>query len=132
MNLIVCVDDHLGMAFNRRRQSRDRVLSQHLASLAGPGKLWVSPGSLPLFADLQVNADPDFLINAKEEDWCFAEFPPLMPYENKIRQLIVCRWNRSYPADQFLDLNLKAYRKVSSQEFPGSSHETITLEVYEK
>ena len=35
MNLIVCLDDKNGMAFNGRRQSRDRLLTEDLLQTVG-------------------------------------------------------------------------------------------------
>ena len=35
MIVMVCVDDKNGMMFNKRRQSQDRVLRQHMLELAG-------------------------------------------------------------------------------------------------
>lgn len=132
MNLIVCVDDHLGMVFHHRRQSRDRVLCQHLLKLAENSRMLVSPSSALLFENQDVAIDPDFLQNARQDDWCFGEEPPFLPFEDRIQKLAVCRWNRVYPADQFLDLNLQNWVLLSREEFPGSSHDLITLEVYSK
>ena len=47
-----------------------------------------------------------------------------------IRTLTVYRWNRRYPADVFLDVDLSGWRRVSCWEFPGHSHERISKEVY--
>ncbi len=43
MILIVCVDDNMGMAFNHRRQSQDRLLRRRLLERVGVSKLWMSP-----------------------------------------------------------------------------------------
>ena len=42
MILIVAVDEDKGMMFNRRRQSKDRVLRERILSLAKGGKLWMN------------------------------------------------------------------------------------------
>lgn len=42
MIVMVCVDDKNGMMFNKRRQSQDRVLRQHMLELAGDKKLWMN------------------------------------------------------------------------------------------
>ena len=132
MHLIVCVDNHLGMAFNGRRQSRDRVLCSRISALASGSRLLMAPGSGLLFENQPVILDPDYLASARDGDYCFAEFPPLAAWEDRAERLILCRWNRVYPADQFLDLELSRWHKISQEDFPGSSHETITMEVYEK
>ena len=133
MNIIVCVDDKGGMAFNHRRQSRDRVLNEKLLSLTEGHQLWMAPSSEKLFAGApQVRAAEDFLAQAGAEDFCFVEQAALAPYLEKIGQLWLVRWNRVYPADTWLNLDLTSWQLASSEEFPGSSHEKITLEVYKR
>lgn len=44
MRLIVCLDDKNGMAFNHRRQSRDRIVTEKIEELAKGSVL-----PLPLF-----------------------------------------------------------------------------------
>lgn len=43
MKLILCVDDKGGLAFNHRRQSRDRVLNERILMHCGMHRLWISP-----------------------------------------------------------------------------------------
>ena len=133
MNIIVCVDDKGGLSFNHRRQSRDRVLNEKLLVLSTGSKLWMAPSSEKLFAGApQVCVAEDFLTKAGAEDFCFVEQGALTPYLEKIHRLYLVRWNRVYPADCWLDLDLTAWQLESSEEFPGSSHEKITLEVYKR
>ena len=49
MKLILCVDDKGGLAFNHRRQSRDRVLNEHILMHCGMHRLWISPYTARLF-----------------------------------------------------------------------------------
>ena len=49
MIVMVCVDDKNGMMFNKRRQSQDRVLRQHMLELAGDKKLWMNAYSRKQF-----------------------------------------------------------------------------------
>ena len=57
---------------------------------------------------------------------------PLAPHLDRLEGLVVYRWNRAYPADVHLDLDLSDFRLESGQDFPGSSHETITREIYRR
>ena len=131
MNLIVVLDDRNGMLFNHRRQSRDRVLNERIAKICG-GKLIVNAYAAALFAginvDLTIAEDP--LSAAKPGEWCFLEDRSPAPVMDKIEKLIVYRWNRVYPSDLKLDLDLSAMRLESTTDFAGSSHEKITEEVY--
>ena len=129
---IVCLDDRDGMLFHQRRQSRDReVLRDILEGLEGR-RLWIRPISRSLFSGCpgEVLVEEDPFSKAGEEDVCFVEDVPLAPVEGRLRSLTVYRWNRRYPGDVFLDLPLENWRLTEQEEFPGFSHEKITMEVY--
>lgn len=135
MNVIVCLDDKNGMMFNGRRQSRDRILCARAADLAAGRTLWMNEYSAPLFPPElapRTMIRGDFLSRAGRGDYCFVENAPLVPHEEQIETLFVFRWNRVYPADTRLDLPLERWQKVRTEEFAGSSHEAITMEVYER
>lgn len=130
MILIVCVDERMGMAFGGRRLSRDRAVYEDIASACG--KIWLSPRSAALFegVDIELVADENFLDNAPKGECCFAEFLSPAPYEHRIEKIILYRWNRRYPSDTKLGIELEAWQPESVTDFPGSSHEKITKEVY--
>ena len=50
--------------------------------------------------------------------------------QKKLEELIIFWWNRSYPRDFRLDLDLSEWRKRAVREFPGNSHEKITEVCY--
>ena len=53
--------------------------------------------------------------------------------EIMIEKVIICRWNRDYPADFFFDLDMADFHlKGTMMEFQGSSHERITIEEWVK
>ena len=131
----LCVDQKNGMAFHHRRQSMDRVVRADLLSMADGNPIRMSPYSGHQFTEegalLQLKEDP--LFEAGPGALCFVEFPPLEPYLERLEGLVLYRWSRVYPADQWLDLDPAAlFRLISTQEFPGHSHEKITKEVYRK
>ncbi|MBQ8802962.1 MAG: ribonuclease Z [Tyzzerella sp.] len=130
MIAIVCLDDNQGMLFNQRRQSRDAKVLEDIWTMTD--KLWISSFSEKLFMEYQkqVEIDDDFLQNACEGEYCFVENQKLSPYTDKIEQLIVYKWNRKYPVDFKLDINLKNWKLIEQAEFAGSSHEKITKELY--
>lgn len=139
MNIIVCIDDDGGMLFNKRRQSRDRILIEDLMSMVqeSSDQLWIAPFSEKLFIGVKevrpfITVDENFLAKARETDFCFVENVPLQQYEDNIDSLIVYRWNRKYPADTYLDIDLRKWQMEETKEFAGSSHEKITREVYKK
>lgn len=133
MVLVICVDDKGGMAFNGRRQSMDRLLRADLLQTVGEAPLWMSPYSAKQFdpAPANLRAAEDFLDRAGKGAYCFAEFPPLAPVLDRAEGLVVYRWNRTYPADRHLDFHpADTFTLVSAADFPGSSHKTLTKEVY--
>ena len=131
MTVLVCLDDKNGMLFNGRRQSRDRVVSAHMVGDSG-GVLYVSPRSVPLFPpETALAVTENVLEDTPEDGVCFVETPPLGPAAPRIHRLIVYRWNRVYPTDTALDLQLDHWTLRERTEFPGSSHPKITREVYE-
>lgn len=133
MQVIVCVDDNGGMMFNKRRQSRDRVLCEYVMRLSEGHQVYMNAYSAKLFSeDDRIVVSENYLEEASGEDFCFVEKEPLKAYENEIKKLIIFKWNRVYPADQHLDIDPEKMTKVQEEEFVGFSHEKITMEVYEK
>ena len=70
MKLILCVDDKGGLAFNHRRQSRDRVLNERILMHCGMHRLWISPYTAKLFGEdtaVRLCIAEDCLERAKED-----------------------------------------------------------------
>lgn len=135
MIVMVCVDDSLGMLFNNRRQSRDKVLISKIIEMSNISKLWINEFSRPLFDSFESQImliNDDFLDVADKGDYCFVENRSLSPYIDKIEKLVVFKWNREYPSDFSLDIDLSQWSLVSTTDFKGNSHEKITMEVYKK
>lgn len=120
------------MLFNRRRVSRDRRQQEDLLALCGDGRLWMDGYSAPLFswAAARVTVDEDFLEKAGAGELCFVEDRALAPAVDRVEAVVLYRWNRAYPADVRLDLDLSGFQLAERTEFPGNSHEKITREFY--
>ena len=65
-------------------------------------------------------------------DIWFGENQSLKGMEGQIEKLIVFGWNRAYPFDFKLDLDLEQMEKTAEEEFAGYSHEKITRLQYRK
>lgn len=141
MHIIVCLDDQNGMLFNRRRQSRDRAVTADIIKMVqstSGAKLWMTEYSAPLFATagqetgtpIDIRIDNEMLSRAGEADYCLVENLPLQGCEGAVRSVTAYRWNRRYPSDVRLDVDLAAWQRVDSTDFPGYSHERITKETY--
>lgn len=126
----------MGMMFNNRRQSRDSKVLEDVLGYAK--KIWIHPFSETLFltvedkTGVEVIVDADFLKKSKKGEHCFVENQELMSYSNDIEEIIIYCWNRKYPSDFKLDLDLKKWEPKEVTEFVGHSHEKITKTILEK
>ena len=137
MIIIQCVDNRNGTFFNRRRQSQDRLLRSRILSELHGRRLWMNAYSLRQFQkelplEVRLSVDEDFLTKAGIGEVCFVEGLPLLPWLDRIEQVILYRWTRDYPADTYLDLALDAppWSLAAREDFPGFSHPMLTKEVY--
>lgn len=132
MILIAAVEDRMGMSFNHRRISQDKVVSQKILDITDGKVLWMNPYSSKLFGldHPQINIAEDFLREAAMGEYCFTETVNPAEAEKWTEQIILFRWNRKYPADTHFSIDLNQWEMVSSKDFPGTSHDKITMEVY--
>ena len=95
MKLIVCMDDKNGMAFNHRRQSRDRVLAERIMELTENAKLYIAPYSQTLFQADRVVVSPDYLTCAGQNDFCRTDpLPEYLVFHRKKFPLPLLRTGR--------------------------------------
>lgn len=136
MKIIVCLDDGGGMTFNKRRQSRDRILLADIKAMTEGETLFASPFSEKLLSEQKIDAKikKDPLKKADRNDFCFIEDIPVRPYLSEISEIIIYKWNRRYPTDMTFDILplSDGFTLSSVAEFAGSSHEKITKEIYTK
>ena len=127
MNLYICLDDRNGLQFNRRRQSRDAAVLEDIRSQC-TGNLLIDAFSEKLIREAEI---PYVLLPETAEDF-FAENTPPEEILEKTKKLVIYRWNRHYPADVKWepDLTVLGFALRETTEFPGTSHEKITREVY--
>lgn len=136
MKLMVCLDEKDGMSFFGRRQSMDRVLQSRALALAGNGKLWMNRYTAEQFSAWpeRITVAEDFLLTAPENAWCFAEVTEVSACLDRAEQIVIFRWNRLYPSDRSFPMQRlkEGWYPVSREDFPGYSHDNITMEVYER
>lgn len=135
MIIIAAVDDRNGMMFNHRRQSQDKVLREKILALTAGKRLWMNHYSEKQFQGqdgLNINVDDDFLNEAAPGEYCFVEDKAVAPYEKWVEQIILFKWNRRYPGDLHFDIDVEnpIWHLQRTEDFSGSSHEKITMEVY--
>ena len=133
MNIILCIDKNNGMAFMGKRQSMDCVLRAKALEIVGTSRLLMSSYSVNQFENTEcIIVDDDFLLNANQGDFCFVEDKEIT--SENVENFYIFNWNRKYPADLFFSVDLKAegFKKIKKEEFPGNSHDKITLEIYSR
>ena len=135
MTLYFCLDDRNGLAYNRRRQSRDSaVLGDIRAHLEG--ELLIDPISQRIVEEAGIPwcTAPEELSRELSGRSYFVEARQPGDWVNLARKVVIYRWNRPYPADRWFDIDLNAmgFSLVETLEFGGTSHRNITREVYVK
>jgi hypothetical protein len=136
MKLIICLDNQNGLMFNRRRQSKDALLRQHILDACGSHRLWMNAYTASQFeqpTDARICVDEQFLERAEMGDFCFAEdIESVKDRRSQLEALYIYRWNRSYPFDlSFKDSMEELHlHRVSTADLVGSSHEKITEEIW--
>ena len=104
MHLILCLDNRNGMSFNKRRQSRDRV----------------------------IDADIENLSSQEEGEFRRLDFWDDTIDMNMVEYIFVYRWDKKYPADEFCPIDFSNWIMTETIEFAGYSHDKITRERYRK
>lgn len=130
MKIICTIDNNLGIGFNRRRQSRDSVLIADMAKSFYP--LATTEYSAPLFSGEKtpfIDLYPHVL---QFDGFVFLENTCLFSVQDKISTLVLYRWDKAYPADNYLGVDLAKFTLISQTEFVGSSHNKIIKEIYSK
>ncbi len=131
MKVFVAVDDNYGMLFNKRRQSQDKVLRAYILSIVNQKTLYMNEYTYKQFTVEEGNliVSNEYLDQIEKDEFCFIETESLKSIEHQISELYLCKWNRRYPADMYLDIKMdNTWEVVSTTDIVGSSHEKITIE----
>lgn len=131
MTLVACVDDNFGLQFHQRRQSQDRALREKLLNMVET-QLYMSPYSGKMFGGHEkIVVSEDYLSLAGADSWVFAEDDTYLAYADQIQRIILFRWHRVYPKDMCFTFPGE-WKLIHQVDFPGTSHEKITMEMYQK
>lgn len=134
MKAIVCVDNTLGIQFNKRRVSQDVHQRNDLFQLLNDELLYMSAYSGKLY-DVPHRNNIRISNTYYEEcadHYCLFEDDKINDYKQNIQLLILYCWNKDYPSDIKLSLNFSEFKIKQQYEFIGSSHDTITRIIYER
>ncbi len=125
MRVFVCVDQKDGLLFNNRRPSRDRVVIEDIEKMSDGQDIAMSEYSAKLFEGYDHVVVTE---NFKDYENVFSEQADLK--ELAWDELIVYRWDKVYPSDVKLDVDLSSLKLKDVSTLQGYSHDTILKEVY--
>ncbi|EOS60624.1 hypothetical protein C815_01080 [Firmicutes bacterium M10-2] len=125
MRVFVCVDQKDGLLFNNRRPSRDRVVIEDIEKMSDGQDIAMSEYSAKLFEGYDHVVVTE---NFKDYENVFSEQADLK--ELAWDELIVYRWDKVYPSDVKLDVDLSSLNLKDVSTLQGYSHDTILKEVY--
>lgn len=133
MTVIICVDNNGGILFNGKRQSKDRIFRKYLLDIVEKknSRIAMSPYTYSQFKEDKRKE----LTDVKEEfsfdeDYIFLERAIPILWE-KVNNLILCCWNRDYPADEYFNLPIGVECILQKTEEIVSDSHTLTIETYE-
>ncbi len=131
MKLFICIDKNGGLTFGGRRLSSDSVVRKKIFEIIKKKSLFVNSFSAQQFEEgSRLTVCEDFITKMGKEDFCFIENIEINT--DLFEEIYVFNWNRNYPADKYFNIDLKTsgYKKISAENFTGTSHDKITLTHY--
>lgn len=126
--LAFCVDSLGHTDFCGKRQSSDRILIGKLVDTANGEAIHCSEYSQSLFPSGMTKEETDE--TAKKDGIHFLE--GIVPDQSLYDRMIIFNWNRTYPGKNIFKVDMVEFEKASSEDFPGFSHEKITMTVYRR
>ena len=115
ITVAITVDDKMGIAFNNRRQSKDKILIADICNET-ESPIYVTSYSAPLFEEYEdkIRVVKEPMRECPDDGVCFVEMTEIRSYANEISRLVIYRWNRHYPSDKKLDFNPSDYGFIIS------------------
>lgn len=129
MTLILTVENSLGLSFNNRRLSKDEEIIKNISKLCQNNKLYLDEYSKKLFKYKNVKIVKLYNTNFQKDDYVFCE-REIPKNLSSPKKLILYKFNRDYPFDNAIDIDLTNFKLIDTFDFKGKSHEKITREIY--
>ena len=125
MTVIITLDDKNGYTLFGKRLSRDREIIKDIEK--DHSRIYASEYSAVLFRDSEIETVSPVPDPLPDEAILFLETDPV---PEEADTLIVYRWNKKYPSDSKYNPEENGWKRISSTDFSGYSHEKLTKEVY--
>lgn len=141
MTLVFTVDECYGLAFGKRRQSRDRELTKDLVRYANGRNIYAEEYSRLLFdeaeidtASVGVSFNDDPLAEASGDSVILLELSCPDGALDLVDEVVIYLWNRRYPSTAKLDIGYieRYFSLTESVDFVGNSHEKLTRVTYKR
>ena len=148
MTIIACVDLRMGLSFNGKRQTRDKLVVKHILNNCDPKLgLTVTPRSGRYIMDSMKSLDEELTIplhivpeltpkNAQSSDVFIETGTPdsISELLDMADHVILYVWNTTYLyTEQFPDIqNQSVWTLTHAELMEGSSHDEITIQLYER
>lgn len=136
INFIVCVDDRMGVAFNRRLLSRDKYIDGYLEELSESGRV-VADNNYIKYIDNEnyensENISEEELRDNEENINIFCSSKDTLSYSKIADRVTVFFWNRRYPSDVQFDYDYVRNNfqlQKHEDDIEGSTH-SLTMEIW--
>ena len=148
MTIIACVDLRMGLSFNGKRQTRDKLVVKHILNNCDPKLgLTVTPRSGRYIMDSMKSLDEELTIplhivpeltpeNAQSSDIFIETGTPdsISELLDMADHVILYVWNTTYLyTEQFPDIqNQSVWTLTHAELMEGSSHDEVTIQLYER
>ena len=135
MKVIVCIDERGGVCFHGRRVSQDRQQREDVLIHYGDEGLLMKESASRLYGiNDSVTVIQDWKEELTDSRWWVAEDTEFLCWKDQLEELVIYKWNRTYPFDEKLSVPLdrQIWKKKKKRQFSGSSHEKIDVEHYIK
>lgn len=131
MNVIVCIDEVGGMMFHGKRVSRDIEVLKNMIDMIGNDQLHMNEYSMKLFHDNEMYQNIQSF-QLMDDGYYFIEDERVNNYLSSAKKLIIYCWNRKYPSDVKLDMEVvnKSFQLIRQEDIVGKSHDLITKSVF--
>ena len=148
MTIIACVDLRMGLSFNGKRQTRDKLVVKHILNNCDPKLgLTVTPRSGRYIMDSMKSLDEELTIplhivpeltpeNTQLSDVFIETGTPdsISELLDMADHVILYVWNTTYLyTEHFTDIqNQSVWTLTHAELMEGSSHDEVTIQLYER
>lgn len=127
MNIIICIEKNKGISFNNRRLSKDKkIIDDIVKNYDVVGNKYTQA----MFEEYGLTIKEKKIKNATKKDLYYFIEDDSINSIDCINNLIIYDFNRNYPSDVKLIINLENFILIEEFKIEGTSHKEIIKKVY--